>query len=84
MLSFATVILAGLAVASAQTVAVTNTATDSAAVASERATAVASTPTSAVKGKAFNRFVNIMMENTDYDLAAGDRKLPPSHMRRGL
>lgn len=72
MLSLATVVLAGLATASAQSVSVTNTATNTAAIASERATVVPSTPTSFVKGKAFDRFVTIMMENTDFDLAAGD------------
>jgi len=30
-------------------------------------------PASLVKGKAFDRFVTIWLENTDYDLAAGDR-----------
>lgn len=32
-----------------------------------------SSPTSSVKGKAFNRFVAIWLENTDYAKAAGDR-----------
>jgi acid phosphatase len=77
MLSAATLLFAGLSVASAQIVSVSsaaNTATDTAAVASERATAVPSTPQSQVKGKAFNRFVNIMMENTDFTLAEGNCK----------
>jgi acid phosphatase len=30
-------------------------------------------PTSSVSGKAFNRFVTIWLENTDYSKAAGDR-----------
>lgn len=30
--------------------------------------------TSRVRGKAFDRFVTIYLENTDYDIAAGDRK----------
>jgi acid phosphatase len=75
MLSVATVLLAGLSVASAQTVSVPNTATDTAGVASERATAVPLSPQSFVKGKVFDRFVNIMMENTDYTLAYGNCKL---------
>lgn len=32
-------------------------------------------PTSAVAGKSFNRFVTIWLENTDYDKAAGDPSL---------
>ncbi|KAH8820617.1 acid phosphatase [Xylogone sp. PMI_703] len=70
MLSLATIALAGLSVAAAQTVP--NTATDVGAVASERATAAPASPTSNVKGKVFNRFVNIMMENTDFTFAAND------------
>jgi len=31
-----------------------------------------------VKGKVFNRFVTIWLENTDYDKAAGDREWSPS------
>ena len=33
-------------------------------------------PTSSVKGKAFDRFVNIFLENADFDVAAADRKPP--------
>ena len=50
------------------------TATGTAAVAQAAATAKSSSPTSNVKGKVFDRLAIIWLENTDYDLAAGDRK----------
>lgn len=50
------------------------TATGTAAVAAAAATAKTSSPTSNVKGKAFDRFVIIWNENTDYDKAIGDSK----------
>ena len=59
------------------------TKTDKAAVAAARATARTLSPTSSVKGKKFDRFVTIWLENTDFELAAGDRRfsfclpLPP-------
>ncbi|KAF7531588.1 hypothetical protein G7054_g8739 [Neopestalotiopsis clavispora] len=46
------------------------TATATADVAAARATAKTSSPTSNVKGAAFDRFVVIWLENTDYDMAA--------------
>jgi hypothetical protein len=48
------------------------TATATSDVAAARATAKTSSPTSWVKGKAFSRFAVIWLENTDYDMAAGD------------
>ncbi|KAH8901975.1 phosphoesterase [Coniochaeta sp. PMI_546] len=51
------------------------TATGTADVAAARATAKTSSPTSHVKGKAFDRLAIIWLENTDYDLAAGDPNL---------
>jgi hypothetical protein len=51
------------------------TATGTAAVAAAAATAKTSSPTSHVKGKAFDRFVVIYFENQDYDKSDGDRKL---------
>ncbi|KAB5586265.1 acid phosphatase [Coniochaeta sp. 2T2.1] len=51
------------------------TATATASVAAARATAKTSSPTSNVKGKAFDRLAIIWLENTDYDLAAGDPNL---------
>jgi acid phosphatase len=51
-----------------------NTATGTADVAAAAATAKTSSPTSNVKGKVFDRFVVIWLENTDYDKAIGDRK----------
>jgi acid phosphatase len=51
-----------------------NTATGTADVAAAAATAKTSSPTSDVKGKVFDRFAIIWLENTDYDKAVGDRK----------
>ncbi|TPX17046.1 uncharacterized protein E0L32_012303 [Thyridium curvatum] len=51
----------------------TATATDS--VAAARATAKTSSPTSHVKGKAFDRLAIVWLENTDYELAIGDPNL---------
>lgn len=44
------------------------------AVEAAKATALTLSPVSSIKGKRFDRFVNIFLENTDYDMAAGDRK----------
>lgn len=52
----------------------TYTATSTADVYAAQATAKTSSPTSHVKGKAFDRIAIIWLENTDYDLAVGDRK----------
>ena len=42
---------------------------------SEKKSTISSrSPTSNVKGKAFDRFAIIYLENTDYDKAMGDRK----------
>jgi hypothetical protein len=57
----------------ATTTAAQNTATGTADVAAAAATAKTSSPTSFVKGKAFDRFAVIWLENTDYDKAIGDR-----------
>lgn len=54
-----------------------NTATGTNEVAAAAATAVTSSPTSSVKGKAFDRFVVVWLENTDYDKAVGDREFFP-------
>ena len=51
-----------------------NTATDTADVAAAAATAITHSPTSNVKGKAFDRIAIIWLENTDYSKAVGDRK----------
>ncbi|CZR53774.1 related to acid phosphatase Pho610 [Phialocephala subalpina] len=48
------------------------TATDVTDVYAAQATALTESPTSNVKGKAFDRYVSIWFENTDYDLAAAD------------
>lgn len=39
-----------------------------------QATAKTESPTSKVKGRIFDRFVVIWLENTDYEMAVGDRK----------
>jgi hypothetical protein len=54
----------------------------SADVEAARATALTLSPVSSIKGKRFDRFVNIWFENTDFDMAAGDRTsspLSPTH-----
>ena len=65
-------ILAGLFMTALGQVQYTSTGT--AAIAKAKATALTESPTSNVAGKSFNRFVTIWCENTDYDMAAGDRK----------
>jgi hypothetical protein len=52
------------------------TATGAAAVAKARATALTESPISSVKGKTFDRFVAIFLENTDYDTVTADREIP--------
>lgn len=64
-----------LLIALAALVAGQNTATDTADVAAAAATAVTHSPTSNVKGKAFDRIAIIWLENTDYDKAVGDPNL---------
>jgi len=44
------------------------------AIAAARATAKTLSPKSSVPGKTFDRFVQIWLENTDFDMAAGDRR----------
>ncbi|KAI1847526.1 hypothetical protein JX265_000776 [Neoarthrinium moseri] len=51
------------------------TATASASVAAAQATALTLSPTSNVAGKNFDRFVQIFLENQDFDIAAGDPNL---------
>ncbi|KAI1102565.1 phosphoesterase-domain-containing protein [Jackrogersella minutella] len=53
----------------------TYTATATSDVAAARATAKTLSPTSDVKGKAFDRLAIIWLENTDYDMAIGDPNL---------
>lgn len=52
----------------------TYTATATSDVEKARATAKTLSPTSNVKGKAFDRLAIVWLENTDYDMAIGDRK----------
>jgi hypothetical protein len=60
------------------------TATASASIAAARATALTLSPTSNVGGKTFDRFVQIWLENTDYDIAAGDRESSVEILATGL
>ena len=50
------------------------TATSASDVYAAQATAKTESPTSNVRGKAFDRFVVIWLENTDYTKAVGDRE----------
>lgn len=52
-----------------------NTATRPADVQAAQATARTQSPTSDVKGKVFDRFVTIWLENTDYEAASADPNL---------
>jgi hypothetical protein len=56
------------------------TSTAASAVEAARATALTLSPTSSIKGKTFDRFVSIWLENQDFDIAAADRKSAPSHL----
>lgn len=51
------------------------TATGAQDVFAAQATAATAHPTSNKKGKAFDRFVTIWLENTDFEKAAGDPNL---------
>lgn len=75
--SAALVALATAAPASSSTSAANPTATDPAAVYAAQATAKTESSTSHVKGKAFDRFVTIWFENTDFQSAAAEGKLQP-------
>lgn len=57
------------------------TATSTADVYAAQATAKTLSPVSNVKGNVFDRFVIIWNENTDYDLAIGDRELHSVHRK---
>lgn len=52
-----------------------NTATSAAGVYAAQATAKTESPTSHIPGRAFNRFVTIWLENTDYSKAIADPNL---------
>lgn len=68
-----------IAFALAKIILAQNTATNAADVAAAAATAKTESPSSKVPGKAFDRFVIIWLENTDYSAAAADR-MPPSRV----
>jgi len=67
-LALSAIALTGLA--SAQ-----NTATSTSDVLAAQATAKTESPTSNVHGRAFDRFITIWLENTDYAAAAADPNL---------
>ncbi|KAL4867614.1 hypothetical protein BDV12DRAFT_171016 [Aspergillus spectabilis] len=74
-------LLGGLTLALAQT---SSEQTPSAAeIEAARATVQPYSPVSNVKGKSFQRFVNIWLENTDYDVAASEKHLAQL-AKRGL
>ena len=64
--------LASVAIVDPTTSVANPTATDAADVHAAQATAKCNSPTSHIKGKAFDRYVSIWFENTDYDMAAAD------------
>lgn len=71
---YSTLVIPALALAN-QVIAANFTATDPANVYAAQATALTLSPTSNHKGKAFDRFVVIWLENTDYYKAASDPNL---------
>lgn len=73
---FSSLVALGLVFATAGNAQTQYTATGAADVAAARATARTLSPTSSVKGRTFDRFVNIWLENTDFDMAAADRSSP--------
>ncbi|KAL2069569.1 hypothetical protein VTL71DRAFT_14248 [Oculimacula yallundae] len=72
---FSSIIAVALAFATATQAQYQYTATDKAAVAAAQATAKTLSPVSSIKGKKFDRFVQIWLENTDFDMAAADPSL---------
>jgi hypothetical protein len=75
MLSRSGFLVAFFSVFNLTVVVAQNTATATSDIAQAAATARTLSPFSNVKGKAFDRFVVIWLENTNYDKASGDRKL---------
>jgi hypothetical protein len=67
--------LAALTIAGAVAQSDKYTASKVASVDSAQATAPTTHKTSHVKGKVFDRFVTIWLENTDFDKAKGDKNL---------
>jgi len=71
---YSTLVVSAIAF-SGQALAANLTSTSPADVAAARNSALTLSPTSNVKGKVFDRFVTIWLENTDYDKAASDPNL---------
>ncbi len=76
MRAFSRIVAVALALAANSNAQTQYTSTAVAAVEAARATAKTLSPVSSIKGKTFDRFVQIWLENTDFDMAAGDRVLP--------
>jgi acid phosphatase len=70
---FSTTVAAAALASMAVAAPASPTATDPADVYAAQETAKSESPTSKVKGKAFDRYVSIWFENTDYAVAAADR-----------
>jgi acid phosphatase len=62
-----------VAIAAAAPAPASPTATDAADVQAAAATAGSESPTSKVKGKVFDRYVSIWLENNDFDVVKNDR-----------
>ncbi|KAJ5633247.1 hypothetical protein N7490_009586 [Penicillium lividum] len=68
-----TAFVGALALASAETISSSDDYPSAAEVAASQASVLPYSPVSNVKGLAFNRFAQIWIENTDYDVAAADK-----------
>jgi acid phosphatase len=74
---FSTSLAAAALVSIAAAAPASPTATDPADVYAAQATAKSESPTSKVKGKAFDRYVSIWFENQDFDIVKADRMSIP-------
>lgn len=69
---------------SGDSTSVTHTATATSDIAAAAATAKTESPTSNVKGKAFDRILQIYLETTAYENATADRECPWTDTHRVL
>ncbi|KAK0103535.1 hypothetical protein ONS95_005555 [Cadophora gregata] len=74
-MQFSSIVAVALAFATTGHAQNPNPPTGAAAVEAARATAKTLSPVSSIRGKTFDRFVQIWLENTDFDMAAGDPSL---------
>lgn len=77
LLAAASFAAAAPASSSGDSTSVTHTATATGDIAAAAATAKTESPTSDVKGKAFDRILQIYLETTAYENATADREHPP-------